>query len=209
MRRIPPQVLASISKRVSDTFNEYYDPNDNGGRDYWMPGRSILPDRTGHTDVLVWIPPFEKNPKKIEEAFADVAKRLRAIQPPRFWPGTGIMMGGTSPVSDDFANHLDDATKRDLALLNYQRIKDNPDTFKHTPQLTKQYKLSRLLQLAHSPAGTGAVVRGVFYPPGKMMPNVVAPPVLPKPVEPDKPKKPNWIQQLKSRIAAKRATQVH
>lgn len=190
--RIPQPVLASISQRIHDEFNNYFDPQENGGQSFWIPGRTILPDHTGHTDVLAWVPPWEEQPDRVHQAFTMISRRLGSIRPPTFWPGTGVMLGGTSPYSDEEAKFLTDAQKRDAAVANYAKVMAEPG--KNIPALgaeefplvrptpparrsggrmvTLRDILGRFKQrLARSPAVTGAVVRGVYYAPGKMMPD--------------------------------------
>lgn len=194
MKRLTQPVIAKVSQQIHDEFNKYFDPNENGGQSFWIPGRTILPSPTGHTDVVVWVPPWEKDQDRVHRAFAAIANKLGAVRPPTFWPGTGLLLGGTSPYSDEEAAFLSDEQKRDAAVGNYQQAAANPEPMVHAsvptpseafignPAARRAGKrivhfrdfLGRYkVRLARSPAKTGAVVRGVYYAPGKMMPDVI------------------------------------
>ena len=118
--QLSPRQIASISNLVSSEFNQYFDEI-NGQRNYLLPGRTILPDTTGHTDVLTWIPPWESNEARVLHAFETTAEKLGARHTVKFWPGTGTLLGGTSPFSDDEASKMSDDQKRDAAVANYHR----------------------------------------------------------------------------------------
>lgn len=194
MRRLTQPVLVRVSQQIHDEFNKYFDPAENGGQSFWIPGRTILPSPTGHTDVLTWVPPWEKDKDRVHRAFSEIGNKLGAVRPPTFWSGTGLLLGGTSPYSDEEAAFLSDAQKRDAAVANYQQALTNPEPMVHesvpvvseaiigNPAARRQGRrvvslrdfLGRYkTRLARSPAKTGAVVRGVYYAPGKMMPDVI------------------------------------
>jgi len=169
-QKLTPVAVAEISHYLSDLFNHYHDQAEDGSKSYLMPGRTILPDESGHSDVLVWVPPWEKNPGRLHEAFNQLAEHLRVRQAPQYWPGTGLLMGGTSPYSDEEAAAMSDDRKRDIAINNYKQVLQSKQTLLRTPQLTAPVRFGM-----HAPAQTGAVVRGVYYQPGKMLPNVEEP----------------------------------
>lgn len=187
-RQMGPHKIAQIVKPIIDDFNQYADQGDRKLH-YWMPGRSILPHPDGTTDVLVWVPPWESHPERVKQAFSAIAEKHKAIEPVKYWPGTGIMLGGTSPYSDDEAEYLSDKKKRELAIENYKLREASPQHLTYPPSFAESQ------QFARSPAGTGAVVRGVYYEPGKMMPDV----------EPAPQKKPNQrLQAMLKRLQRKK-----
>lgn len=161
--RLDPRTVAEISHRIHNMFNEYRDPHMN---ESLMPGRTILPDPTGHSDVLVWLPPWERNPERIHSAFNEIGDRLGARGATQYWPGTGMLLGGTSPYSDEEAAAMPDARKRDAAIANYARVLQALTTPLPNPQATQPTRFAAI----HAPAGVGAVVRGVHYAPGAIIP---------------------------------------
>lgn len=133
VHRLSVPMLAKISQTIHGEFNKYFDPKDDGGRSFWMPGRSILPDASGHTDVLIWVPQDAgvAGRNRIHQAFSTINSKLGGTRQPTMWPGTGLMLGGTSPYSDEEAKFLDDAEKRELAIGNYKEAYENPEPLVH------------------------------------------------------------------------------
>lgn len=126
---LPPQQIAEISRKIHNEFNKWVKPDDEGGTYPIIPGRSILPDASGgHTDVLAWIPPFEDNPQRARHAFAEIARALGTEHNlgPRYWPGQGVMLGGTDPYSSDEVKTMSDLQKRVIAHGNYLKALRNP-----------------------------------------------------------------------------------
>jgi hypothetical protein len=200
MQRLTPYTVAEITHMISGLFNKYHDQSPFGEKSYLMPGRTILPDETGHSDVLAWVPPWEQNPSRLHQAFHQIADELKVRQAPQYWPGTGMLMGGTSPYSDEEASKFSDDHKRDLAVANYRKVlnSDKP-LIGHAPQLVEPARFAQ-----HAPAGSGAVVRGVFYPPGKIIPTIepapaVAPPAPMPPLAPQTQHAPGWVN-FKKRV---------
>lgn len=164
MSKLTPSLIGEIAKQVTHHFNQYK----NSDGEALMPGRTIIPNNNGTSDVMVWIPPWEKQPGLVHDAFSTIAANLGQTQPVHFWPGNGIVFGGTSPHSWDEAKAFSDAKKRRLARSNFRRALFNSFAQGPQPQVTEPRKL----QQQRSPAGTGIVVRGVYYPPGRIIPTV-------------------------------------
>jgi len=131
MERMTQPVIANISQRIHDEFNRYFDPNENGGQSFWIPGRTILPAPDGSTDVVVWVPPWEADRDRVHRAFSEIGQKIGLVRPPTFWSGTGLLLGGTSPYSDEEAQFLSDEQKREAAIANYQRVLASPDPLIH------------------------------------------------------------------------------
>ena len=178
IKRLSPSIVADAARPIHEAFNQHYTVSPQGLKEYLMPGRSILPDDEGHTDVLVWIPPWHKHPQAAEDSFHHIAYELGATQPVRYWTGNGIMLGGTEPFSDDELKHATDAEKRYIAKENYHRVlhsTNNPNVTVF-PQKARNIEpeIPEPMHYAmRAPAKTGAVIRGVFYPPGKIIPTLV------------------------------------
>lgn len=116
--------LASISNDVSNKFGTHI--NENGKPT--IPGLTILPDNTGFSDVLTYIPHYEDNPRRVEDAFRAVAESFGGAGSLKYWPGTGADTG-TDPVPDKTTANLTDPERRDRAQINYAL-----DSGKHGPQ---------------------------------------------------------------------------
>jgi hypothetical protein len=147
IHKLSPGVVANISKRITNEFEKYRSVTDtdvagNPVTSALIPGRTYLPDTTGHTDILAWVPPWERDPEKIHHAFQQIAHNLNGKNV-QYWNGRGILLGGTSPYSDEEASHMDDKTKREQALSNYSRVLQSPDTDLKNPEYTDPVKLAR------------------------------------------------------------------
>lgn len=137
---LDPHTISNISRRVTAEFNKYVDPGDDP--QYWMPGRTILPDTNGHSDVLVWVPPWAENPSRLHDAFMQIAENLEGKRP-QFWPGQGLLLGGTSPYSDEETKHFTDAQRRTAAIANYQRALEAKKSNLIDPRSVRPQKLDR------------------------------------------------------------------
>lgn len=170
--KLDAPTVARISENIHSMFNNYFKMSEDGKvKTYTLPGRSILPDTTGHTDVLTWIGQHENDPVMRESEFYDIAQRLGGgrIQAPQFWQGTGTSLGGTSPYSDSEAEMMGDTWKRFQAKVNYRRILQGDETVARSAYPMEPKRLAAV----HSPAKTGAVVRGINYPPGAIIPTPI------------------------------------
>ncbi len=173
IKKLSPGLIADISRKITGEFHKHYnvtghDAKGNEVREPLMPGRSYLPDTEGHTDVLVWVPPWEKDPERLHDAFNKIGESLHS-EPAQYWPGTGAMLGGTSPYSDEEKNAMNDKQKREAALANYERVRQSTEATIPEPEPTEPYQLER------APSGTGIVIRGVFYRPGMVIPDLISP----------------------------------
>lgn len=178
-----PQLVSEIINGIAPEFDKYRQITGHNAAgqptfEYLMPGASFLPDTHGHTDALVWIPPWS-DAKAIHSALGEIANKTNGEV--NYWNGTGTMLGGTHPYSWDEAQYFDDKRKRDIAVNNYRRILNNPLQPSPTgsidiPDLgisTPPPERAEPHKLARSPEGTGIVVRGVYYKPGSIIPDLV------------------------------------
>jgi hypothetical protein len=151
-QQLTPHQIAQSVKPLVNEFNNYFDTTDTG-REFWIPGRTIIPHPNGYTDVLALLPPWEKNPERFRQTFQEISQRHGAKQPATAWSGESYSLGGTSPYSDDEREYAKDKERR--------RIAEQRQNFP--------------MQFDRSPAKTGIVVRGVFYPPGEIIPTLETP----------------------------------
>ena len=128
---LDPQTIGNATKRVADVFNSMASRDRKlGAREkHLISSRHVLPDTTGHSDVLVWVAPWEhdtkknygRNPAMIREQFARATKILGEqarhefgtdeTPMPNYWHGTGMRIGGSSPYSDEETSALSDWEK--------------------------------------------------------------------------------------------------
>ncbi len=182
IQQLNPGLVAKISQQVTDEFNKFHTTSPQGVREYLMPGRSILPDNTGHTDVLVWVPSFisPHDQGRMHEAMLQIAHGLNGQV--QYWSGTGKIVGGMHPHEND-PGPFTDPQKRQIAQENYTRVRELPESqtaaYSGDVELP-EFQKSEPQKLARSPAKTGIVIRGVFYKPGMVIPNLISPTSTPK-----------------------------
>lgn len=138
---LTPHDVERVSKRITDEFNKHFDKGEHGDINYLMPGRTILPDIHGFSDVLVWVPPWESNKGRVHDAFASIGEHMGMMGKVHYWPGQGMLLGGTSPYSDEEAAHFDDAQKRQIAIENYRRAMEARETSLVNPEPVEPQRL--------------------------------------------------------------------
>ncbi len=194
------RMIGDISYMIGNQLARHSRQTDEGMTPY-LPAVTILPDHTGHADVLTWLEGKDKDRHTKEDVFKYVADVLRA-EKLQYYPGTGILMGPQNEKMPDGSHMPDENTdegKRMAAMIRYRRVmgEDIDLLPKSVPSSPIQMALRRALQQAYgSPphaAKTGTIIRGINYPAGQFTPPVVTTPtaamVKKEPQTPLAPKK--------------------
>lgn len=94
MRELSPQVVAEASRKVMHAFGPQ------GAK--LLPSRMVSPDVDGFSDVLAHVGKGHVNPAQARALFSRVAALLGTEHNagPRYWMGTGRMIGGSGPHDD-------------------------------------------------------------------------------------------------------------
>lgn len=205
---VDTKTLGHIADTIGREMTAHARQTDDGMTPY-LPAFTILPDRTGQTDVLAAVHGKELDAHTKMRIFEKISHRLRA-RSVQYYPGTSVLLGLPHVAIPDDSDHPDESTdegKRLAALIRYKKIITGKYAVLPRPHIVGRL---RMALLPHA-SGTGTIVRGINYPPGQFIPPVVdsvtpatpqpttagvsgLPPVSVSPQAPPMPRQPSYTR---------------